>query len=1160
MPPSAQGRDARRTRVIAGFRARNLDQVTADAELMSDLRAEAACADPDKLICGDLLLLANWARRLQEGPPALGLFFSTDDVILVPGVMASELIDVKSDGGVVWVHPLAASDDESAGRTLLSLGLGKYGPGEPDQDASEDVRIMPNGALPVIYSALKFDLDARRYTVQIFGYDWRKSIEESAAVLAGLIRDRLTRPFRPLHIIAHSQGAMVARRSLQLVGTRLARELVSNLVLIAPVTAGTFSIVRALFGDSSLVETIRRFGVTPPRGFSGVLQSMTGVYQLIPYRPESACVPNEADGALSWLDRHGDALADQSFWPKGTDPKRLRCNRGWARRIDTSFLNDRTTIILGNRLTVGGLVNLSGVAVADPAFDTSGDGTVPDSLALIPGVQRVYRARGAGHMVLPSTLSVITAVRDTLAGREVKTEANAGRACHDKSQQQHGLSDRSTPGIPFLAEHRDVPLPTRPVSVMLRPTGSDSKQRPPLAGPAGAEHSAPSRADTRPSSSAWEAWSVPPAAMRKLRVFSFDPLYATELESLGAEQLTIELPWDFADGNRLEPGPVGEFVEVVDYDPASGCFYPPVDLNHPNVLAQGGLPVSEGDPRFHQQMAYAVSMETIWRFELSLGRVALWAPRNRGETTGKAPSNERIEDQFVRRLRIYPHAVREANAYYDPDRVALLLGYFPIEGPDVGGNLPGGMAFASLSYDIITHETTHALLDGLHRYLMEPSNPHVLAFHEAIADAVAVFQHFSHPEVLTRQIRSTQGNLERESMLGVLARQFGEAMHQRGALRQYLGEKKDGGRWEPIKPDSQAIRREKEPHGLGAILVAALFRAFVKIYNNRVADLRRIATGGTGVLPVGEISQDLGNRMAAEASKAARHMLTMCIRALDYIPPFDLTFGEYLRALVTADYDLVRNDDLQYRVSIISAFRDWGIYPGDVRSLSVGSLLWSPPEVQAFDTPLRWSPADKLHEDPLFNPDAVLGHNDAWGTNRDRLRCFINMHKRGRQLQDWITEFIDPGAAPYMGIDLDSSPNAPPNRSIERDSQGRPCFEVNSPRLCRRIGPDQQERADLVVEIVQKRKAFFDPERQDDLDNGRQDWSGARQDFFFLGGCTLVIDQETGDVRYCVRKSIHQQDRLEAERQYRRSQPHASPGNSLVDCPTVNPFRLLHVE
>ncbi len=435
----------------------------------------------------------------------------------------------------------------------------------------------------------------------------------------------------------------------------------------------------------------------------------------------------------------------------------------------------------------------------------------------------------------------------------------------------------------------------------------------------------------------------------------------------------------------------------------------------------------------------------------------------------------------------------------------------------------------------------------------------MLGFHEAIADAVALFQHFSHKEVLTRQIRSTRGDLERESMLGVLARQFGEALHQHGALRQYLGEKKEGGRWEPIKPDPQAIRREKEPHGLGAILVVALFRAFVKIYNRRVADLRRIATGGTGVLPVGEISEDLGNRMAAEASKAARHMLTMCIRALDYIPPFDLTFGEYLRALVTADYDLVRNDDLQYRVSIISAFRDWGIYPGDVLSISVDSLLWSPPEVQAFDTSRCCSPADKLHKCPLFNPDAVLGHNDAWGTHRDRLRCFINMHKRSRQLQDWITEVMDPDAALYLGIDLDSSRKAP-NRSIERDSQGRPCFEVNSLRPCRRIGPDGQERADLVVEIVQKRKAFFDTATQDALDEGRQNWSDARQDFFFLGGCTLVIDQETGDVRYCVRKSIHQQDRLEAERQYRRSRLNASPGNSLVDYPTVNPFRFLYAD
>ena len=34
------------------------------------------------------------------------------------------------------------------------------------------------------------------------------------------------------------------------------------------------------------------------------------------------------------------------------------------------------------------------------------------------------------------------------------------------------------------------------------------------------------------------------------------------------------------------------------------------------------------------------------------------------------------DNGFVRKLRIYPHALREANAYYDPDKIALLFGYF----------------------------------------------------------------------------------------------------------------------------------------------------------------------------------------------------------------------------------------------------------------------------------------------------------------------------------------------------------------------------------------------------------------------------------------------------------------------------------------------------
>src|SRR5262249_43219744 len=64
---------------------------------------------------------------------------------------------------------------------------------------------------------------------------------------------------------------------------------------------------------------------------------------------------------------------------------------------------------------------------------------------------------------------------------------------------------------------------------------------------------------------------------------------------------------------------------------------------------------------------------------------------------------------------------------------------------------------------------------------------------------------------------------------------------------------------------------------------------------------------------------------------------------LDYCPPVDLTFGEYLRALITADMDLVPEDQLRYRVAFVEAFRRRGIYPSDLRTLSEDSLRWARP-------------------------------------------------------------------------------------------------------------------------------------------------------------------------------------------------------------------------
>ena len=68
----------------------------------------------------------------------------------------------------------------------------------------------------------------------------------------------------------------------------------------------------------------------------------------------------------------------------------------------------------------------------------------------------------------------------------------------------------------------------------------------------------------------------------------------------------------------------------------------------------------------------------------------------------------------------------------------------------------------------------------------------------------------------------------------------------------------------------------------------------------------------------------------------------MCIRALDYCPPVDITFGDYLRAIITADVDLVADDAQHYRIAFIDAFRARGIYPAGRRTLSVESLVYGP--------------------------------------------------------------------------------------------------------------------------------------------------------------------------------------------------------------------------
>ncbi|HJQ61103.1 MAG TPA: S8 family serine peptidase [Vineibacter sp.] len=614
---------------------------------------------------------------------------------------------------------------------------------------------------------------------------------------------------------------------------------------------------------------------------------------------------------------------------------------------------------------------------------------------------------------------------------------------------------------------------------------------------------------------------VPVPPHRRLRVFALDPSFSTQLSTAFINQATINVPWERNDtsNNLLQPGPVGEYLEIVDIDPASGAAYMPVDLNDPYLLAQDGLAPSEGNPQFHQQMVYAVAMTTIRHFERALGRVALWRPY-RESVEQDLPSGEKgvtWYERYVQRLRIYPHALRGANAFYSPVKRALLFGYFPAADTAGGSQIPRGLTFTCLSHDIIAHETTHALLDGLHRRFEEASNPDVLAFHEAFADIVAIFQHFTLPSLLRYEIARTRSDLSRGKILSGLAQQFGQArggsQALRDALKFFQAEDKE-------KRASYADAPIGKPHERGAILVAAVFEGFLAIYRRRTEDLIRLATGGTGRLPDGAIHPDLVERLADEASKSARHVLAMCIRALDYCPPVDITFGEYLRALVTADYDLVPEDKLGYRVAFVEAFRAFGIYPRDVKTLSVESLLWRSPS--------------------KTSPMLAKGLGDItleWDLDADRREAFIESKRYAAMLHGVIRKIRDRTVLADLGIE----------ESI-KNAKGNVRFEIHSVRPARRVAPDGSFRTDLVVVITQKDEVPLDPAAP----KGRQ--------FTIRGGSTLIVDMDGDEprIRYSILKRIHSETRIRDQRQFRFGTAGASLHSMYFGLATDEPFALLH--
>jgi len=583
---------------------------------------------------------------------------------------------------------------------------------------------------------------------------------------------------------------------------------------------------------------------------------------------------------------------------------------------------------------------------------------------------------------------------------------------------------------------------------------------------------------------------VPQPTERPLKVYAFDPSAGRLMGNIMSISLSYE---------KLSPGPVGKKLAVIDFDSSNGTYYEPVDLDDGKILIQGGIDPTESDPRFHQQMVYAVAAETLQRFETALGRRIHW---RLGEAEGRGIKGAR---DGIRVLLLLPHAMYRPNAFYSPQTHGILFGYFRASTTQPGRNLPGQTVFTCLSHDIIAHETTHAIIDGIRKYFTEPTNIDVPAFHEAFADLVALFRHFAHKEVLLDTLQKTGGWLYRDYLnpeagiderdvtsddvsghrqpriqaqiagpnpLIQLAQQFGQATGLRAGLRSALS----------TRPNSDDIKVKTEPHDRGSILVAAIFDAYFTIYMRRTANLFKIFRAGGGSAYPEDLPGPLAEMLAAAASRTANDFFTICVRALDYCPPVDITFGDFLRALITAHYDTDPDDPEGIRDAVMDAFRLRGIVAAGAKFFSEDALRW-----------------DRVRSDAL-KPIAKLVFGDPNGLTKEEKN--IN----GNILREYVR-----ANAKVLGFDM------------QRKGED---IEVPSFHPTFRIGPDGGLKVDMVIEAVQTRFVKLD-EDNDKLG-----------EFPLRGGVTLLVAHQPLDehgrrpdpkIRYV----IHNHLSLERERRQR---------------------------
>lgn len=345
-------------------------------------------------------------------------------------------------------------------------------------------------------------------------------------------------------------------------------------------------------------------------------------------------------------------------------------------------------------------------------------------------------------------------------------------------------------------------------------------------------------------------------------------------------------------------GPVSKQIAILDFDPDTGELVKGAKWHKPPLKRKRGwYEDNEADekkrkrydeyenlklkdlttPTFLQVNTFAIVLKTIYLLRESEKD----KDKDKGDTLGHSIRWATGSPQLL----VIPRAGYMKNAFYHRDTNSLQFFMFSPT------NNPKQIVYTCLFRDIVAHETGHAIIDAIAPDLFHAQQNQALAMHESIADLTALLMAISSWNLNRIILKKNQGQIKDSTDFSTIADNWRAELREGGRHLRDLRNNKS------LNPKSENYIKSEECHELCEVLSGALYNIFLKIYEDFKCELEPYYAKN----PILNKNLCINVSRSALYDYAAERFKQMIFRALDYLPPGDVSFVDYGRALIAAD-------------------------------------------------------------------------------------------------------------------------------------------------------------------------------------------------------------------------------------------------------------------